>query len=298
MKKFQASLLALSGGVSYGLLSGFTKQAYAAGVTTGPLTTFQNLAGALLLWLLALLAGQNRGKVTREQVVKLLLVGTLPGLTGAFYYLSLADLPAAVAIVLLFQFTWLGGLLEFLMEGRRPGLNHWLALACLIPGTLLAVGQLKPASFAWQGVVFGLLSAVTYAGFLYCTGRVVPEVSPWIRSPLIISGSCLINLVVFPPLYLTDMVLTKQMLTGDLFLWGTLMGIFGPVIPTVCFTFGVPVIGGGLAALLGAVELPTVVLVAYFLLGEPVNGLQWLGVLIILAGIYFGERETMIKPKP
>jgi drug/metabolite transporter (DMT)-like permease len=80
-------------------------------------------------------------------------------------------------------------------------------------------------------------------------------------------------------------------ITMPLLVYGSLMGIFGPVIPTVCLAYGVPVIGGGLASLLGAVELPMVVAVAYLFLGEQVSWQQWIGVIVILFGIYFSERD-------
>ncbi len=315
MRKFEASLLALAGGMSYGVLSGLVKKAYAAGVDTGPLTTLQNIVGASFLWSIvwwmARRARQEKQTVaahnltatasadaqditttepasSRREVVQLLLVGSLPGLTGVFYYLALVRISATLGIILLFQFVWLGVLLEALIERRWPGKFRLLALACLIPGTWLAVGaeQLNSTTLSWSGITLALLSAVTYSGFLYCTGRVATNVPPWKRSALIITGSLLINFLAFPPTYLT-----KEVITAPLLIYGGLMGIFGPVIPTICFAYGVPVIGGGLAALLGAVELPMVVAVAFLFLGEPVVWQQWLGVAIILFGIYLSEQE-------
>lgn len=288
MTKFQASLIVLLAGVSYGLLSGFTKHAYSLGITTGHLITMQNIVGASILWLLVLLKKDKLFSLTGKKVIQLLSVGILPGLTGVFYYLALRDLPAAIGIVLLFQFTWMGVLLDYLFEGRKIGRKQIYALLCLLPGTALAVG-LNPASLeliSLNGLILGVLAAVTYAGFLYSTGKIAVDVPPFPRSALIITGSLLINLIIFPPVGLGQGVIT-----GDLFLWGSLMGIFGPVIPTVCLTYGVPHIGAGLSAILGAVELPMVVAVAYFFLGEKVNMLQWAGIIVILLGVYIANRE-------
>lgn len=282
MKKVEASILALAGGVSYGVLPGLVKKAYAAGVATGPLTTLQNLVGATMLWLLAWGMGRyakqkqviadssqsaspndwaqstdillktsqaaettnavhdtSQPTVAWQQIAKLLLVGFLPGLTGVFYYLALVELPAAIGIVLLFQFTWAGVLLEAFVKRRRPGKFRLLALGCLIPGTWLAVGatNLNSTALSWHGLGLGLLSAFTYAAFLYCTGEVETDVPPWTRSALIITGSLIVNLLVFPPTALTIATLTIPLLV-----YGALMGIFGPVIPTVCFAYGVRVL--------------------------------------------------------
>ncbi|HEX3031817.1 MAG TPA: hypothetical protein VHS59_06185, partial [Bacillota bacterium] len=195
MNKLQASLLTLSGGLSYGLLSGFAKLAYKNGVQPGVLATLQNLLGAIFLWGLALVlegrpwkrdleaamnpeakdqsdadqpdAGPSGSELFRSgvkwsHIKSLLVVGSLSGLTSTLYYLTLNILPAALGIILLFQFTWLGVLLEVIFEGRRPDKYSMLALLLLIPGTILAVGTgWGVDSIPWAGIGLGLLSAVT-----------------------------------------------------------------------------------------------------------------------------------------
>ncbi|AVX31433.1 putative membrane protein [Carboxydocella thermautotrophica] len=288
MTKLQASMLALLGGASYGLLPGFAKQAYASGVGTGPLTLTQNLIGAILLWSIAFIAARGQSKPDRRQILQLLLTGALPGLTGAFYYWALAMLPASLGIILLFQFTWIGVGLEWLLTREKPGPSRWLALFLLVPGTVLAAGLEGGSSpqFHWLGVMLGFLSALTYTGYLSAAGRVATSVSPWARSAWISTGATITTSIFFS-LFLTGDGGGK---VGDLLLYGGLMGLFGALLPTVCFAYGVPVIGGGLAGILGAVELPVVLLVSRFFLGEPVGLRQWLGTILMLAGIYIGEK--------
>ncbi|MFZ5625907.1 MAG: DMT family transporter [Bacillota bacterium] len=287
MTKFQASMLALLGGASYGLLPGFAKQAYASGVGTGPLTMTQNLIGAILLWWIAFIAARGQSKPDRRQILQLLLTGALPGLTGAFYYWALTLLPASLGIILLFQFTWMGVGLEWLLTGIKPGPSRWLAMLLLLPGTVLAAGLERGiAHLHWLGVILGLLSAVAYTGYLYAAGRVATSVSPWFRSAWISTGATITTSIFFS-LFLTGDGGGK---VGDLLLYGGLMGLFGALLPTVCFAYGVPVIGGGLAGILGAVELPVVLLVSQLFIGERVEPLQWLGALLMLAGIYLGEK--------
>lgn len=51
-------------------------------------------------------------------------------------------------------------------------------------------------------------------------------------------------------------------------------------------TYGAPQIGGGLATILSSVELPTAVLMSWVILSETVLLLQWIGIFIILLGIF------------
>lgn len=294
MNKLQASLFTLAGGISYGFLPGFAKMAYKNGVETGPLTTLQYLLGSTFLWSLAILIEgrpwAESSNLNWSRIKKLVPVGFLSGVTGALYYLALTTLPAALGIILLFQFTWMGVLLEMVLEGRKPGKYSILALVLLIPGTVLAVGTgWQMESIPWLGIGLGLLSAVTYTGFLYGSGKVAVEVSPWTRSAVIVTAALLTNILIFSPGYLSTGSLGSNL--GQVVLWSGLMAIFGPLIPTICFAYGVPHIGGGLASMLAAVELPTVIILAGLVLGEQTSALQWLGVGIILTGIFVSQRR-------
>jgi drug/metabolite transporter (DMT)-like permease len=79
---------------------------------------------------------------------------------------------------------------------------------------------------------------------------------------------------------------------GMLLLWGLLLGLLGQVVPTVSFNIGIPKIGSALAAMLGSVELPVAILAAYLLIGEPITGLQWGGMALILGGIIISENKS------
>jgi drug/metabolite transporter (DMT)-like permease len=56
----------------------------------------------------------------------------------------------------------------------------------------------------------------------------------------------------------------------------------------------VPVVGTGLATILAAVELPVVITLSAFVLLEKINILQWVGVIMILIGIFISE--SVINP--
>jgi drug/metabolite transporter (DMT)-like permease len=57
----------------------------------------------------------------------------------------------------------------------------------------------------------------------------------------------------------------------------------------VCFARGMPQVGAGLGAILGAAELPTATLLATAVLGEQMTALRWTGVLLVLVGVALPE---------
>jgi drug/metabolite transporter (DMT)-like permease len=283
MVYWRSVLLVFLGACSYGILSTFVKFAYGAGFAPEEVSGGQMFFGMVGMWILALLFS-NR-KISGKQALMLMGVGTMSGFTGVFYYQSLQYVQASIAIVLLFQFTWIGVLVEALLERRRPGKEKVIALVLLAVGTILAgnvfAGSLE---FSFVGIIYGLLSAVTYALFILFSGKAAGDVHPYMRAAAMLLGSVIVTFCIYPPA-----LLIKGSLGEGLFVWVLLLALFGAMIPSLFFTMGVPHIGGGLATILSAAELPMAIFMSSVVLHEDVSALQWLGVVIILLGIAVPE---------
>ncbi|MBA2939848.1 EamA family transporter [Paenibacillus sp. CGMCC 1.16610] len=284
----------LAGACSYGLLSTFVKKAYESGFNVGDVVGSQSLFGVIMLWILVFLttksaketSSSKEMKVTRRQVLTLMIVGTTTGLTGIFYYTALQYISASFAIILLFQFTWIGILLEALVERKRPGKDKILSLIILFAGITMASGYLgrDHEAVSWIGVSLGLLSAVTYTLFIWFSGKTAKNIAPITRSAIMLSGSFVLIMFLFPPHFLINGSLHEMLLP-----WALLLALFGIVIPPLFYAIGVPRVGGGLATILSAAELPAAVIMSYFVLNESVNWLQWFGVGITMFGIALPE---------
>ncbi|MFC7442776.1 EamA family transporter [Laceyella putida] len=294
MNRMKASIYVLLGAASYGVVSTLIKMAYQHGFATQEITGSQVLFGSLFLWLIALPSCFKKKTISRKHLISLLLCGMVSGLTGIFYYLSLKTLSASLAIILMFQFTWIGLLLEWRQTRNKPKWNHWMATLIILCGSLLASAtQLEGDSLHLMGLVFGLLSALTYALFIHFSGRVATEIHSLIRSASFVTGGLFTNLIIFSPAFLIE----GKLLDG-LWFWGLLIALFGSIIPTVLFMKGIPHIGTGLASILGSVELPVVIVAAAVFLHERTTTLQWTGVWLILIGIFLSENKTIFQRRP
>lgn len=287
MSRLKASMFVLLGTASYGMLSPLVKLGYQNGFTTAEITTSQTIFGALGLWFIILFSVRRLGQPSWKQILSLLASGMVSGSTGIFYYKSLQSLDASFAVILLFQFTWIGLMLEWATERKKPQKHHWLAILAIIIGTLLA-SSANPSGFStWTGtgIIFGMLSALTYALFLHFSGRVATDLNPYFRSAVMVTGSALISLLVFSPSFLWNGSLAE-----GLWFWGLSVAAFGQIIPTIFLMMGIPKIGTGMASILGSIELPVVVVLSVLILHEQVSALQWIGVLFILTGIFLSEK--------
>jgi len=292
MNRWGASLLVLLGGASYGLISPVVKMAYAEGFSAGSVTSSQYAAALLILLVIALFKIGDVRKLARRDLLLLTGLGVLSTGTSVLYYVSLSYLPASLAIVLLFQFTWIVMMIDYLVTRSKPSPMKWLALMLVLAGTVLAVNLFATD---WRGVqpvglLLGFLSSITYGAFLFFTGYVRPGVSPWVNSGVIAAASTISVFFVFPPTFAWDGSLGE-----GLWIWALIIGLLGQVIPPVCFNVGIPVVGGSLAAVLGAIELPVAVLGAFLLIGEAVESVQWIGIVLIVLGIVVAELRLGLK---
>jgi Predicted permease, DMT superfamily len=298
------NIAVLLGAISYGILSTIVVKAYDQGYSLGEVVGSQLLTGCLLAWALVCglkvmerrrrsngagsgeaEASNETSSLTWKQRITLLLAGMPTAITGLLYYESLRTISNSLAILLLFQFTWMGVVIQAIASRRRPNGITLVTLAVLFAGTLLAAGIMEGAGHLnGKGVMLGLLSALSYTVFIIVSGKAVPHATATTRSAWMITGGLLLVFILFPPQFLID-----GTIAGQLLLFGALLGFFGAFLPPLLFTYGVPYIGNGMAGILGAAELPVAVSLSALVLGEHVSALRWLGIALVLAGVALPE---------
>lgn len=128
--QMRSIMIILFGAVSYGLLSTFVKLAYHSGFSTNDAVGSQLIFGiVMMLLVIGLIKNVPVMKgVSVKSLIALLPTGITVGATSILYYSALQYIPASIAIVLLFQFTWMGVLIEAVIERKRSGKEKMTAL--------------------------------------------------------------------------------------------------------------------------------------------------------------------------
>ncbi len=283
-KVLKGVLLVCLGATSYGMLAPFVKMAYDEGFTTPEVTIAQYLYGILGILIINGFQKFKKGhavvKHSKKNIYHLMLSGTSLGMTSVFYYLSIKYIPVSIAIILLMQTVWMGVVFEAILEKKRPSLQKIISVIMVLIGTALATNITQgTVDWEWPGIVLGLLSAASFTGTMLTANRVATQVSPAQRSLFMLLGGAIIA---FGFAFATQ---TTAFNFEILMKWGIVLALFGTIIPPLLFNAGFPLTGMGLGSILSALELPVSVSMAYFLLGEKVNAVQWFGIVLIILAI-------------
>ncbi|MEW9137743.1 EamA family transporter [Bacillus wiedmannii] len=292
MRNLKFSLLVLLGACSYGVLSSILKVGFVNGFSFYELLGGQYVFGWVGLLLIVLLFSRHR--VSKKNMFSLLIVGTTMSITSIFYGYSVKELPASIAVILLFQSTWIGVLIEAVVSNVVPSREKGLSIFVLFIGTFFASGILEGTAqhLSIKGIVYGLLAAIVFALYIFASGRVAINVPTYSKSFFMTTGAALFVCFIYPPSFLIDGTLQAGLWKYTFFL-----GFFGVVIPVICFSIGVPKIGTGLGTILGAAELPIAIIASIVLVHETVSLLQWFGVICILIGVFVPQMLIMQKEK-
>lgn len=279
---YWGAILVFLGACSYGVLATIVKLGYIAGFNTFEITFGQFAIGWSTLLFIVLFHKKTRLLSTANMQKKrnLALAGTSMGLTGVFYYLCVKNVSVSLAIVLLMQSTWMGVVTEWLIEKQRPPIRKVVAAIIVLIGTTLAA-QLFNSELELNltGILFGLIAAVSYTVTVFASGKTALSLPALERSFWMLTGGFIFVLIYGATTF------SGSFNAHILLSYGIPLALFGTILPPILFAYGMPSTGTAVGTIIGAVELPVSVLMAYFILHEVVHLGQWVGILLILSAV-------------
>jgi drug/metabolite transporter (DMT)-like permease len=272
----------------------------------------------LVVLTLLLVLGLRRPRllrVTRRHLLYLIVYGLILAIFNALWTLSVALNGAAISTVLVYCSAGFTALLGWWLLKERLDWAKFLALVLSLGGCVLVSGALDTA--AWQanliGIVAGILSGLFYAIYSLM-GRSAAQrgLNPW-TTLFYTFGLAAVFLLLFNLLPGGPLPGAASRL-ADLFWLGTAMAGWGILFllaagPTVLgfglYNVSLSYLPSSIANLIVTLEPAFTTVIAYFLLGERLNGLQFGGSVLILAGVVFLRiyegrliSQTQSQPQP
>jgi drug/metabolite transporter (DMT)-like permease len=249
--------------------------------------------------LVALVRRQTLPAVNRAELRGFALTGVISvGIYHALFVLSIALNGAALGIVLIYlypAFVTLGARVFF---REAITLRQLIALLFALVGCALLVRIYDPEVLrvSWLGVIVGIGSALTHAGYVLFNQRALDRHSPWLSLALTMAfGSLTLLLLVS----VVDGPATLFQIGSGFMPWLLLLGLsLGPTLGGYAlFTISLRHLPGRIASLIVVIEAPIATLAAVLLLGERIVPIQILGmVLILFAAVLPGLRLRASSP--
>lgn len=277
-------------GSSYGFVVPLVSTAHAAGFSTGQIMVTQYLVAAATLGIGCLLFSRKR--VSLKVAFQLMGVGMVASGVSFFYYQALQLLTPALSLTLLFQFVWMGMVVQAVRSRSLPKPTAALTVLFVVIGAVFAAGMLDEGvsleSLNSLGILFGFLSAVCYTAFLVLSSQLATNLPALNRSMFVAFGSLLLSFVIAPQYFAEPLIVHDPMVSLGL-------GILGICLPIFLIAVSAPKLPAGLMTIMASSELPSGVICAAVFLKEPVTLTIGLGVVIVLCGIVASEMETLRK---
>lgn len=287
-KKGIAALEVFIGGACYGANATMYKLAYADGFSWPQVVGCQMWFAAALFGIALVVSfalGQRWVKLGAGLSFKLVGLGALSCATAMLYCFAMSRLPVAVALTLLFQFTWIGIIIQIIITRRPPKRSEVIAALIILVGTMLAsnvyetgISDLDPL-----GIACAFLAAISCALFVTMSGRVEPPCSSAQRGFIVCLGSSAASLLVCPDFLVSGVVV------NGIAPYGLVISFFGMLCPVLLFGLGSPHLPAGISTILASAELPAGLLVSVMVLRNAIEPMQWIGVAIILAGVVVSQ---------
>ena len=272
-------MLILSCAVFFSLITTFSRLAYNAGANPLTLVEARSVAFILVIGGFQLIARRSLALPRRTFIATFpMALGIL--LMSVGYLSSVYFIKVSLAVVLLYSFPLLVGLLAAVSGRERIRLPKALAMLVAFGGLVMAIG-LETESVDWRGVALVMMAALGIAGNLTFSGPYLEGVD-----------SLTVN--VWNNFWGSVALGAYLALSADVALPATGLGwaALGAVIG--CYIVGLACMFGALkylppsqSAVMLNLEPVISILVAGLLLGEVTHLLQWLGVFIMLAALCF-----------
>lgn len=295
-KRFQASLMLGLAGCSYGLFLTLMKIANMNGYMRDDLMVGQYLSAAVVLGIVVLF--RYRVKVRFSQMLRLGIVGVFGFACSFCMYEAVALTNTSLAVTMLFQYVWMGILIDCVIRKSLPSPRIIVATILVMVGTPFAAGAISGSGFTMPlaGFAWGMGAALSYAGMLVTSSRFETKLPSVVRT-FYFSVTEFILAAVFSFSHLTTSL-------ADLGAWAYALpiGLVSVVIPCLLIMKGAPQVPMGITTIMTGLELPATIVFAQIILGKMHGSLEIIGVVVICVGIvvanWDGIQEMRRQTKP
>lgn len=273
---------------SYGLNPLFALPLYADGMTADSMLFYRYIFAILMMGGLMLLQGKSF-RLRRRQLFSLALMGLVFSASSLLLFLSYQYMDAGIASTILFAYPLLVALIMWIVFKERASILTWVCIVMAFVGIALLYRGKPDAPLSTIGVVLVLLSSLSYAIYIVGVNRSVLKKmdSTTLTFWALVFGS-LLYFVRLTGIDLDQASFTFALQTpNNPWLWANLvcLALFPTIISLITMNLSIHYIGSTPAAILGALEPITALVIGVTVFGEVLTPRICLGIFLVLAAV-------------
>ncbi|MGQ0618306.1 MAG: DMT family transporter [Panacagrimonas sp.] len=294
--------LAALGAVFFSAKAVVAKLLYRHGVDVVTLIALRMLLSAPVFMLVAAWSWNRAPRLDRRDLIRIMALGLLGYYASSMFdFMGLQYITAGLERLILFLTPTFVLLLGVLIYRRRVSARQWLSMAFAYAGIVLVFWH--DVSLGGDAVVLGssfvLAAALLYAIYLLLSGELIRRVGTLRLVSLAMTVSAVASLaqyLLFYPL--------PQLFQQAAPVWGLSLvnATLCTVLPVFLTMFGVARVGAGNASQAGMIGPVSTLVLAWWLLSEPITGLQVAGTALVMSGVFLLSTARLaragVEPAP
>lgn len=280
--KAKGYLLGAIAAATYGLNPLFALPLYGVGLDPDSVLFFRYLFSLPILALMIKLRGRNF-KLQRKEILPVALMGFLFAISSLTLFQSYNLMAAGIASTLLFVYPIMVALIMAVCFKEKLTWTTALCIVLALSGIALLYRGEDGDTLSLIGVALVMISSLSYAIYIVSVNR--PILKNIATLKLMFYGLAF-GMLIF--LVRLDFGQSLKLVPADQwYLWGALiaLAIFPTVISLGCTTLAIQYIGSTPAAILGALEPLTAVVIGVLVFGEPLTPRLLCGIVLIVAAV-------------
>lgn len=269
--------------ILFGSAGLFVKMAYVGGIDSISLLTLQYMIAVPLMFILMYIFDKKSFKITKVQLLRLAVLGIVGNtLMTVLYYISFNYLPMEVVAILLYTYPLMVFVYSAVFKKSHLGYKKLLAVLLAFFGCVLTLdilsGHLKYSAI---GVMVALLCAMFYA-FM----NIYSEEKLQGLEPLAINAYSTLFSLIALMIYKFPVFVFSGEVNASLLLYTTILAVFCEIIPLTLLYAAIKRIGSLKVSIIGNIEIPTAMIISFFILHENVGIMQIVGIVIVVCAVY------------
>lgn len=277
-------------GYVYGILSAvlfgsaglFVKLAQ-NGLDSVNLLILQYIMASVLMFFILFIKDRSLLKISMKELKNLAVLGIVGNtFMTTFYYLAFSYMPVAMTTILLMTYPIMVFIYSVIIGKQRIQIRKILIVLLAFVGCIMTLNITKGSlEYSLVGISFGILAALFYAFMnIFCEDRFDNI------HPLAINAYSTLFSLLSLVIYRFPTFLFKENLPIEIYAYSLILAVFCEIIPLTLLYSSIKYIGALKVSIISNLEIPTSIIISFFLLKEKISIIQLIGTFVVIYSVY------------